>query len=89
MYANIVAMISESCCKNLSLHIRGEIDGLIINGRCISMDAVSPARMPTCMAVGEAAGVCAALAAGRDLTPSVIDAAEVIESLKNGAILSV
>ena len=75
MYANIVAMISESSCKNLSLQIRGEIDGIIINSRCISMDAVPSAServMPTCMAVGEAAGTYAALAASRNLPPALM-----------------
>jgi hypothetical protein len=43
--------------------ISADVDGLLLSGRCISMD--SPALgsmriMPTCMAIGEAAGVCAA-----------------------------
>lgn len=43
--------------------ISADVDGLLLSGRCISMD--SPALgsmriMPTCMAIGEAVGVCAA-----------------------------
>lgn len=47
-------------------------DGLLVAGRCISSThvALSSVRvMPPCMATGQGAGVCAALAAGRGLPP--------------------
>ena len=92
MYANIVAMISESSCKNLSLQIRGEIDGLIINSRCISMDAVSSASEAgnaNLHGGGRSCGDLRSFGGKQESTSSVNDAAEVIEILKNGAILSV
>ena len=62
-------------------------------GRCASMDAVamSSARvMPICMAIGEAAGVGAALAVKQDISPRDVDVAQVREILlKAGAILTV
>ncbi len=58
----------------------------------ISMDAVvlSSARvMPTCMAIGEAAGVGASVAVDRQIEPAKVDSSEVAKILReNGAILS-
>ncbi|HEY8420149.1 MAG TPA: FAD-dependent oxidoreductase [Thermoclostridium sp.] len=69
-----------------------DIDNLMFSGRCISMDAVvlSSARvMPTCMAIGEAAGVGAAVAVNKGVKPAEVDASDVVKILKeNGAILN-
>ena len=73
--------------------VSDEIEGLMFAGRCASMDAVamSSARvMPICMAIGEAAGVGAALAVKQDISPRDVDVAQVREILlKAGAILTV
>lgn len=69
-----------------------DIDNLMFSGRCISMDAVvlSSARiMPTCMAIGEAAGVGASIAAAKGIRPANVDTGDVVKILKeNGAILN-
>ncbi|MGH6895238.1 MAG: FAD-dependent oxidoreductase [Geminicoccaceae bacterium] len=60
------------------------IEGLLVAGRCISgsHEAHSSYRvMPIVMATGQAAGVCAALAARRDLTPRAVPAADVQATL--------
>lgn len=68
-----------------------DIEGLMLSGRCISVDAEvlgSTRVMPTCMAVGEAAGVGAALAVKNNILPSEVNVSEVREILlKNRAIL--
>lgn len=73
--------------------ISDEVDGLLLSGRCISMDAESlgSARiMPTCMAIGEAAGVCAALSIKQGILPDQVSASEVVALLKKDqAILSI
>ena len=73
--------------------ISDEIENLMFAGRIISMDAptLASARvMPTCMCEGEAAGVCAAMAATSNVNPSAVDVAQVREKLlTNKAILSV
>lgn len=70
-----------------------EINGLMTAGRCISVDAVAFGTtriMPLCMAVGEGAGIGAALAAQKGIQPRDVNPAEVREQLlKNNAILSV
>lgn len=70
-----------------------EIDGLMMTGRCISVDAVafgSTRIMPLCMAVGEGAGTGAAIAAAKGIEPREVDPKEVRERLlEYGAILSV
>jgi hypothetical protein len=70
-----------------------DIDGLMMSGRCISVDAEvlgSTRVMPTCMSIGEAAGVGAALAVKNNILPSEVDYVEVREILKkSGAILTV
>src|SRR6476619_1016428 len=66
-------------------------DGLIVAGRCISgtHEAHSSYRvMPIVMATGQAAGVCAALAARRGVMPREMPAREVQrELLRQGASL--
>ncbi|MDL2229873.1 FAD-dependent oxidoreductase [Treponema sp. OttesenSCG-928-L16] len=69
-----------------------ELKGLMFSGRLISMDAEvlgSTRIMPTCMAIGEAAGVGAALAIKHNIQAAEVDPGEVRNILlKNGAILS-
>lgn len=73
--------------------ISDEIDGLMLSGRCISMDAPSLASarvMPTCMCIGQAAGVCAAIAIQDGVSPESVKYENVVEILKSqGAILAV
>jgi hypothetical protein len=72
------------------LHPQGA-EGLIVAGRCISgtHEAHSSYRvMPIVMATGQAAGICAALAARRALQPRDVPAREVQhELLRQGASL--
>ncbi len=72
--------------------ISRDIDGLLFSGRCISMDSQSLGSqriMPTCMAVGQAAGILAAKASQGGISPRDVQAAEIREELLNGgAILS-
>jgi len=69
------------------------IDNLMMAGRCISVDNIvfgSTRVMATCMAVGEAAGVGAALAVKRGISPADVDHREVRSELeKRGAVLRV
>lgn len=73
--------------------VSNEIKGLMFAGRCAGMDAVamSSARvMPICMAIGEGAGVGAALAVKNGIDPENVDPQEVRKILKHsGAILEV
>jgi glycine/D-amino acid oxidase-like deaminating enzyme len=68
-----------------------EVDNLVVAGRCISgtHEALSSYRvMPTSMATGHAAGVCAALAAQRRVSPKQLETREVQrELLRQGANL--
>jgi glycine/D-amino acid oxidase-like deaminating enzyme len=60
------------------------LEGVIVAGRCFSAshDAHASARsMATCMAMGEAAGTAAAMAAGSGHTPREVDAAALRERL--------
>lgn len=75
----------------LSACICKDIDGLLMSGRCISMDREtlgSMRVMPTCMAIGEAVGVLAAEATQRKASPRSIPAGDVRKILAAaGAIL--
>lgn len=68
-----------------------EVDGLLVAGRCISgtHEANSSYRvMPIAMATGQAAGVCAAMAASTNTQPREIPASNVqLELLRQGANL--
>ncbi|AEY67408.1 FAD-dependent oxidoreductase [Clostridium sp. BNL1100] len=67
-----------------------DIDNLMFSGRCASLDAVvmSSARvMPTCMAIGEAAGVGAALAVKQNIIPAKVDVKEVRNILRNANVI--
>jgi hypothetical protein len=72
------------------LHPQGT-EGLIVAGRCISgtHEAHSSYRvMPIVMATGQAAGVCAALASLRRVSPGAVPARDVQrELLRQGASL--
>jgi glycine/D-amino acid oxidase-like deaminating enzyme len=60
------------------------VEGLLVAGRCLSgtHEAHSSYRvMPIVMATGQAAGVCAALAAERDVTPRAVPVADVQAAL--------
>lgn len=60
------------------------VDGLLVAGRCISAthDALGSTRqMPTCMALGEAAGTAAALSAGGGVDPRRVDTRLLRETL--------
>jgi FAD dependent oxidoreductase len=67
------------------------VEYLLVAGRCISgtHEAHSSYRvMPIVMATGQAAGICAALAAGRGLTPRTVPVADVQgELIRQGANL--
>lgn len=67
------------------------IEGLLVAGRCISgtHEALSSYRvMPACMAMGQAAGVCAALAAKNGKSPRSVPVADVQrELIRQGADL--
>jgi hypothetical protein len=61
------------------------VDGLLVAGRCLSgsHEAHSSYRvMPIVMATGQAAGVCAALAARRHSSPRAVPVAEVQAALR-------
>ena len=67
-----------------------DIDGLMFAGRCASLDAVvmSSARvMPTCMVIGEGAGIRAALAVKHGISPADIDIQEARSLLKAAGVL--
>ncbi len=69
-----------------------DIGGLLTSGRCISVDTQvygSMRVMGTCMAIGQAAGVAAALSAGKGCLPSELSYREVTAALeKDGAMLT-
>lgn len=67
------------------------LEGVIVAGRCISVEAKaigSIRNMTCCMAMGQGAGVAAAIAARKGIVPSVIPSAELrAELLKQGVNL--
>ncbi len=70
-----------------------KIDNLLVAGRCISGTHIANASyrtMPICFATGQAAGVCAAIAAKNSLQPRKTPASKVQhELLRQGAILKI
>lgn len=68
-----------------------DVENLMVTGRCVSASrGASGAIRPTaqCMAMGEAAGVAAAMAVKKNITPKTVDVTELREMLKkNGCIL--
>ena len=73
--------------------VSADVKNLMMSGRCISVDAVafgSIRIMPTCMAVGQGAGVGAALAVKESITPAEVDVQKIRDILlKNKAVLEV
>ncbi len=73
--------------------ISKNIDGLMMAGRCVSVDAVafgSTRIMTLCMAMGEAAGIGAALSVQKAVSPKEVAPQEVREILRaNGGILEI
>ena len=70
--------------------VSADIEGLMLAGRCAGMDAVvmSSARvMPICMAIGEGAGVGAALAVKYGISPKDVDVQEVRRILKASGVM--
>ena len=67
------------------------IDGLLVAGRSVSATRMASGSLrPTvqCMAMGEAAGVAAAMSASGNLSPACVDTAELRRILReNGAII--
>ncbi|MBE6712343.1 MAG: FAD-dependent oxidoreductase [Ruminococcaceae bacterium] len=72
--------------------VSAELSNLMFAGRCISVDdhVVGSIRvMPCCMAMGQAAGLAAAMAVTEKLSPAEIDVEKLREALRaQGAILS-
>ncbi|MBQ8895086.1 MAG: FAD-dependent oxidoreductase [Clostridia bacterium] len=68
-----------------------KIEGLLLAGRCVSADSTAAGAirvMPPCMAMGQAAGIAAALSVQQTCTPKALDATVLIGSLKeNGVFL--
>ena len=87
----ILTPVKRAYGIGLGCLISADVDGLLLSGRCISMDSPSLGSMrimPTCMAIGEAAGVCAAHAVRAGVSVRDVPAAEVVSDLlASGAIL--
>lgn len=87
----ILTQVKQPYGITLGCLISADVDGLLLSGRCISMDSPSLGSMrimPTCMAIGEAAGVCAAKASKAGISVRDVAAAEVVNDLlAAGAIL--
>ena len=68
-----------------------KVDNVIVAGRCFSatQDALASARMmPACMAMGQAAGTAAAIAAGKNLSPRNVNVKTLQEVLRQqGAMI--
>ena len=87
----VLMKIPEPYGIPLSACISADLDGLLMSGRCISMDREtlgSMRIMPTCMAIGEAVGILASEAVKRTASVRDIPAADVRAKLVSaGAIL--
>jgi len=62
-----------------------KVDGLLVAGRCVSASAAAAAAirvMPPCMAMGQAAGTAAAMAAKSGTAPRAIDPATLVAALR-------
>ncbi|MBP8933763.1 MAG: FAD-dependent oxidoreductase [Candidatus Atribacteria bacterium] len=90
-YTTYVKRIKEPYGVPYGCTVSKDIQGLMMTGRCISVDAIalgSSRIMTLCMAIGEGAGVGAALAVKQGIEPADVDTNELREILrKNGAIL--
>lgn len=84
---------SEDACYDIPYRciVPKTIDHLLVAGRCISTTAEALAStriMPSCMALGEAAGVGAALAAAGKLSPRKVEVKQIQKELRRrGAIV--
>jgi hypothetical protein len=70
--------------------IPGKIDNLLVAGRCFSAshEALASARMmPSCMAMGQAAGTAAAMAVSQSILPRQVDSAQLRASLADQGVL--
>ena len=70
--------------------VSSDIDNLMLAGRCSSLDSVvmSSARiMPTCMVIGEGAGVGAAMAVKAGILPKDVDVQALRENLIAAGVL--
>jgi hypothetical protein len=66
-----------------------KIDGLLIAGRCISADSTAAGAvrvMPPCMAMGQAAGTAAAMAAKQNIPVRDVEISLLQERLKNNGV---
>lgn len=66
-----------------------KIENLLIAGRCASADSTAAGAirvMPPCMAMGQAAGVAAAMCVKDDCTPRTLDAQKLRNVLKNNGV---
>ncbi len=66
------------------------IEGILVAGRCISVDAIafgSTRNTPACALEGEAAGIAASRAARRKITPRAVPIAEIQEALRTRGIV--
>jgi hypothetical protein len=70
---------------------RQGVENLLLAGRCLSGEPAAAGAvrvMPTCMAMGQAAGTAAALCLGNGATPRSLDASALVGLLrKQGAFL--
>lgn len=84
---------SEDACYDIPYRciVPAHLDNLLVAGRCISTTAKALAStriMPSCMALGEAAGIAGALAADKKLKPRKICVEKLQKLLrKKGAVL--
>ncbi|MBE6595260.1 MAG: FAD-dependent oxidoreductase [Ruminococcaceae bacterium] len=65
------------------------IEGLLMAGRCVSADSTAAGAirvMPPCMAMGQAAGVAAALAVSTGVMPAALDTAVLIDTLRRDGV---
>ena len=65
------------------------IDGLLLAGRCISADSTAAGAirvMPPCMAMGQAAGTAAAMAAKQNIPVRDVEISLLQEQLKNNGV---
>lgn len=73
--------------------VSAEVDNLMLAGRCISSESIAYGSLrviPTCLAMGEAAGAAAAIAVNEKLTPVLVDVGKLRERLRaGGAILEI
>ena len=62
-----------------------EIEGLLLAGRCVSADSTAAGAirvMPPCMAMGQAAGVAAALSLKQGMPPSALHVPTLLDALR-------